>query len=237
MPQRTLVFLLWLYITANSPPSSAPTSQPTSRPSIADRVAALIVDLRSPKFTVREQAQRKLASMGEAAIPYLLDHLSATDPELARRVADIVGRPHDPALRADVAIRLLATTDPDWMERGVYMLFDDPLGVCDRFLEKTRDAEGAPRIIFKAVTERLVVARRRHENHAKRYARLIKEKPELAEKERLMNQETDRYDAEAAYWTAYEGLLDYEEQFSRRSTNRGDENEPTTSAPSEEAQP
>jgi hypothetical protein len=237
MPQATRTLLLWLAVTTASPPSSGPTSQPTSRPAIAERVAALVIDLRSPKFAVREEAQRKLTLMGEAAIPHLLDHLSAKDPELARRVADIVGHPHDPALRADVAIRLLATTDPDWMERGVYMLFEDPLGVCDRFVEKTRDAEGAERIIYQAVMERLVVAKRRHENHAKRYARLIKEKPELAEKERLMNQETDRYDAEAAYWTAYEGLLDYEEQFSRRSANRAEDHEPPTSAPSKEAPP
>jgi hypothetical protein len=222
---------------ANTPPEGAPTSQPTTRPAIAENVERLVGELRSPRFAAREQAQKRLASYGEAAIPYLLEHLTAEDPELSRRVADIVGRPRDPALRAEVAVRLLATADPDWIERGVYMLFEDPLGVCDRFLNITRDAEGAQRIIFMAVKERLVLAKRRHEIHAKRYARLIKEKPELAEKERLMNAETDRYDAEAAYWTAYEGLLEYEEQFSPRDPGRRDEKAPPASAPAEGVAP
>ena len=209
-------------------PTSRPTTTSgpaTSEPAV-EQVTSLVNGLRSPSFKVREQSQAGLRALGPAALGQLIPFLSDKDAEVARRVAEIVDRPRDPVLRVEAAVRLLATTDPDWMERAVYMLFEDPPSVCDGFFQRTKGAAGAEAVIYAPIAEKLRDAVRRHRMMQSRHERM-KDKPEIVARERKMNSESDQYDAEAAYWTAYEGLVDFEEQ----QNAAGSANDRVTSRP------
>ena len=210
---------LAIHLLALGPPnattSSAPAA-PTSRPANT-RVEKLLTQLRSPQFAVREAAQKKLSELGETALPALIPHLSDEDAEVASRVAELVGKPRDPALRIEVSVRLIESTDPDWIERGVHMLFEDPLPICDLFIHRANAAQGQCRELLKPVADQLRRTKTRHENFQSRYPKWLKENPEGAAKLLIMNRESDLYDAEAAYWAVREVMGEREDRPDGRS--------------------
>jgi hypothetical protein len=68
--------------------------QPTAQPD-AEAVRALIGELGSSRFTEREAAYRKLATMGEDAAPALRAALEAPDPEVRRQAARLLREAQD----------------------------------------------------------------------------------------------------------------------------------------------
>ncbi len=195
---------------AGQAPGSRPTSRPTTRPATEAVVRRLVRQLGAAKYAVRESAQKQLAEMGEAALPYLMEFIGSENAEVSTRVASVIRRPKNPALRVEIAARLLSTADPDQMESGVYMLFESPLEDHDLFVERMRRARGVERAILEPVAERLAVWKDITERFNRRYARLRREKPEAAERELKNHRETKYYQAEAAYWPALEALEEYE---------------------------
>lgn len=191
-------------------PRPRPTSRPTTRPAIEAVVRRLVRQLGAAEYAVRESAQKQLADMGEAALPYLMEFIGSDDSEVSNRVASVIRRPKTPALRVEVAARLLSTADPDQIESGVYMIFESPVEDYDLFVERMRKTRGVERAIFEPVAERLAIWKEMTERFNRRYARLRREKPEAAERELKNHRETKYYQAEAAYWPALEALEEYE---------------------------
>ncbi len=175
-------------------------------------------------FQTREAAQRELKELGDEAAVYLIPFVSDPNNEIASRVTAALATPRDPALRVELAIRLLTTTDPDWMERGVYVLFSSPGDVCDLFVERTRKAKGLSRVVLEPVREQLLEWKRMDEVFQRNYERIRLKSEEKAEALRKSNEDSRLYHAEAAYWGAHDALLDEQE-------NRP---EPTASGPADE---
>lgn len=190
--------------------SQRPTSGPTTQPATEAVVRRLVRQLGAEQYAVRESAQKKLADMGEVALPYLMEFIGSDNPEVSNRVASVIRRPKSPALRVEIAARLLSTADPDQMESGVYMLFESPVEDYDLFVARMRKARGIERAIFEPVAERLAIWKEMTERFNRRYARLRREKPDAAERELKNHRETKYYQAEAAYWPALEALEEYE---------------------------
>ena len=195
---------------AGHAPRPHPTSRPTTQPATEAVVRRLVRQLGAAKYAVRESAQKQLADMGEAALPYLMEFIGSDNAEVSNRVASVIRRPKTPALRVEIAARLLSTSDPDQMESGVYMLFESPIEDYDLFVKRMRKARGVERAILEPVAERLAVWKEMTERFNRRYAKLRREKPEVAERELKNHRETKYYQAEAAYWPALEALEDYE---------------------------
>jgi len=190
-------------------PTSQPASQPTTRRASRSEVARLVAELGSPDFTARESAHRRLAAMGEGISGELVKHVADANEEIASRVVALLGKPKDPALRVEAAVRLLATADPDWMEKGVYMLFDAPEEILDLYFTRTKAARGVERVIFDIVGERLRSWKRMNDIFRENYERAKAKNPEAAERLLQSNRDSNLYDAEAAYWSAVEAVADY----------------------------
>lgn len=187
-----------------------PTSKPTTQPATEAVVRRLVRQLGAAEYAARESAQKRLTDIGEAALPYLIEFIGNENPEVSNRVASVIRRPKNAALRVEIAARLLSTADPDQMESGVYMLFESPVEDYDLFTKRMRKTRGMERAIFEPVAERLAVWKDMTERFNRRYARLHREKPDAAERELKKHRETKYYQAEAAYWPALEALEEYE---------------------------
>ncbi len=188
--------------------------QTTSRPyddlKTKRLVRTLVAELGSPAYRVREAAQKKLAKLGEKAMPHLVEFIGSADLEVANRIAALIRRPNDPHVRIEVAVRLLATGDPDWMEPAVHMLFETPRVDCDLFLRRTAKATGRERATFRPVAEQLATWKRITEFFYRRQEQLLQEqKAEAARKDRELHDGSKLYQAEAAYWSAVEAMEDY----------------------------
>lgn len=207
------------------PSSTQPTSGPTSRPAenerLQARVTQLVERLRSARFQEREAAQKDLQALGDQAAKYLVAFIHDADEEVATRVAAIIVQTNDPALRVELAVNLLETTDPDWMEPGVHMLFKGkPEEVCERFTARTRDATGVKRSIFLAVAEQLESWRRADWAFQQNYQRIKAKSPEKAASLLAAYSDTPLYHAEAAYWSAWEALEDASEYSLEEGTTK-----------------
>ncbi len=190
--------------------SSAPTSQPHNDPKMNSLVRKLVAELGAPAYRVRENAQKRLAKLGEKAMPHLVEFIGTGGPEVSNRVTALITRPDDPHVRVEVAVRLLATADPDWMEPAVYMLFETPTVDYDLFVRRTAGAKGIEQAIFEPVAEQLHTWKRSTELFDKRQVRLLREKKaEAARKERKLHEGSKLYQAEAAYWSAVEAAEEY----------------------------
>ncbi len=201
-----------------SGPTTQPASQPTSRPSpgiaspgLRERsdVARLVADLGSPDFKTRESAHRHLAELGDSADAELIEYVTDSNEEIASRVVALLGKPKDPALRVELAVRLLSTADPDWMENGVYLLFDSPNEIYDLYMSRTKDAHGVERVIFDIVGDQLRTWKKLNDVFQRNYEKIKRKNPAAAERLLQSNRDSNLYDAEAAYWTAVEAVADY----------------------------
>lgn len=190
-------------------PTSQPASRPMTRPASRPEVARLVTELGSPDFKSREAAHRRLAAMGDAISAELIEYVADPNEEIASRVVALLGKPKDPAVRVEVAVRLLSTADPDWMEKGVYLLFESPNEILDLYFERTKHARGVERVIFDIVGERLRSWKKMNDIFQAHYARAKEKNPAAAERLLQSNRESNLYDAEAAYWSAVEAVADY----------------------------
>lgn len=186
--------------------ATAAATQPRVDPAMRERVQRLVAQLGASSFAEREAAQRELAKLGEAAVPVLIPYIGSDDEEVAGRIAALVERPRDPSLRVDLAIALLKSTDPDWMERGVYLIFDAPRETGEMFLARTGHEVGSAKLVVEPVREQLLSWKQMEAVFQRSYARLLEKDPQRAESLRQMHEESNLYKAEAAYWTAVEAL-------------------------------
>lgn len=202
--------------------ATPPSSQPTTRPITRSVVDHLIAELGSPDFKTREAAHRRLAEMGDDVNAELVKHVTDANEEIATRIVALLGKPKDPALRVELAVRLLSTADPDWMEKGVYLLFDSPKEILDLYQSRTKDARGVERVIHDIVGEQLRTWKRNDDVFQKNYARIQRKNPAAAERLRQSQDESKYYDAEAAYWSAVDAIADYHDPHlaERRATTR-----------------
>jgi hypothetical protein len=203
-----LAIALLMSLTLND----APTSQPTSRPVDAARIQRLIAELAAPEYRQRQAAQQALAEVGEPVWPYLIPHICGKNEEIASRAVELIGRPKDPVVRTRAAIALIVSTDPDWMERGVYMLFHDPGEVYDAFLVQSGEFTGRASDVLDPIVEQFNAWKLMDDVFQRNYPRIKKEKPERAEQMRILHLESRMYHAEAAYWSAYEVVAGDEEE-------------------------
>jgi hypothetical protein len=201
----TIIILSTSAFALASPPSSQPTTQSSGR----SKIDRLVSQLGSADFKTREAAHRRLAEMGEEVSAELVGYVTDPNEEIASRVVALLGKPKDPALRVEAAVRLLATADPDWMEKGVYLLFDSPKEILDQYFERTKEAHGVERVIFEIVGERLRSWKKMNDIFESNYARAKEKNPEAAARLRQSNRDSNLYDAEAAYWSAVEAVADY----------------------------
>src|SRR4051794_40228988 len=77
-------------VRADVAPTTAPATQPAAPVDAA--VTALVTKLASPSAKVRDDASRKLAEMGKAAVPALKELADVDDPELKARVRSLLRR-------------------------------------------------------------------------------------------------------------------------------------------------
>jgi HEAT repeat protein len=78
-------------------------------------IAALIQQLRSPRFEERESAMKELIRVGAPALPALRGAVQSTDPELVRRATDCVAIIER---NVQIAAHIQALKDEDWRKRA-----------------------------------------------------------------------------------------------------------------------
>lgn len=190
-------------------PATQPATQPTTAQASRSEIKQLVADLGSPDFKTRERADDRLRKLGESANAELIEHVTDPNEEIASRVVALLGKPKDPALRVELAVRLLSTADPDWMEKGVYLLFDSPREIIDLYRARTKDAQGIQRVIFNIVGEQLRSWKKMNDVFLENYERIKRKDPQAAERLLETGRDSNFYDAEAAYWSAVEAVEDY----------------------------
>lgn len=213
----------------DQPTTTAPATQPAVSDAVRGEVERLIKQLGSRRFKDRESAQTKLAEMGDDAAALLVPHITSRDPEVAARVAAVLGTPSNPRVRVELALRLITSTDANWMERGVHMLFQSPRETAELFMERTGSARGRDRVIFEPIREQFEAWQRMERMFQEHYGRVKDKNPERAEALRKSHEESALYCAEAAYWGAQDALADAQTHPPPDSTA----SEPPTTAPSE----
>jgi hypothetical protein len=207
-------FLSLLFLFAAPPasqPSSAPSLSTEDQTRLAEQVDSLVRSLADANYQTREASQQKLQGLGDAALPLLVRHLASSNPEISSRVESIIRTPKDPRLCAELAFKLIATTDPDWMEKGVHMLYESPVEVSEHFAELAGKSQGIVRRVCEPVVSQLQETNRRWQHFLKRHRKLLEADPGQAAREFTMQTESNLYEAEAAYWMAHDVLLDEQE--------------------------
>lgn len=200
-------------VAARAGPATRPADPSTSRPAAVEGVSRESIDrlaraLGSPRFKARQAAQRQLQVIGEAATPFLLPYISDPNPEIAGRVASLIRTPSDPELRVELAWRLLTTTNPDWMERAVHIVFEEPAETCDLFLARAKNAAGIDRVVSGPVVDWLEQWRKDNQRIRRQYEKTKRRDPAAAARLLDLQSGTNLYLAEAAYWEALEALLE-----------------------------
>jgi hypothetical protein len=219
MPAYYMNLVCWLALSiisldgpASRPTTSAPATQPTTRPEISpalrQHVDELIVRLGDKNFRIREQAQSELSALGQQVLKLLIDRLPCPSEEVNDRLLVIISKPALPALRVELASRLLATGDRDRIESAVYMLFEDPSAVCDLFIERTRTATGVLKIVAPPVIEQLESRKRMTAILRESLPRLREKNAEKAAQLVKMDADTNWYAALAALESAIDALAD-----------------------------
>lgn len=195
-------------------PATRPAEMATTRQTVEKSVSARVIDswvrkLGSPRFVDRQAAQRRLEALGDSATPYLLRYISDSNPEIAGRIVASIRNPREPEDRVELAWRLLCTTNPDWMERAVHVIFEEPGETCDLFIDRAEDATGIDRVISEPVVSWLERWKEDDRRFKLRYEETKQGNPVAATRLRSMHIDGRMYLAEAAYWESLEALLDH----------------------------
>lgn len=192
--------------------SSAPVLQPVESmvsPETRKKVERLVRQLSSPKYAEREEAQRQLRRLGEAAMLPLTDYVLSPDLEVAERVSALVVRPKDPAMRVEVAYRLLSTGKPHLMEPAVYMLFEEPLTDFSRFEARAKNATGLARVVCDTVLEEFAKWKTTTEIFRANYEKHRESKPEAAAHLAHLHEGSQIYACESAFQSAVDAVVEY----------------------------
>jgi len=208
---RLLVLLFCFLGRSALPVLAGPTSAPASAPAASQpaRAADLIARLGADDFRDRDAAQKQLAQLGEAALPALLDHLNDPDPEVARRISEILPVPADLARRADVAVRLIETGRRDHLRQAILILFADPDDMHPLFARAVAGRTGLVPAVAAPILEELDSWSRQQESYRESVARNQQRNPQGVARLRKSHEETPPYLAEAAYWMALDARDDY----------------------------
>jgi hypothetical protein len=194
------------------PATSAPSTQPAARleipPTLRKHVFELVARLGDRDFRAREQAQHELSTLGEPALVLLIDLLPHPVEEVNDRLVAIIAKPSHPALRVELAAKLLATGDRDRIEKACYMLFENPTAVCDLFIGRTRNATGVLKIVAPPVIEQLETRKKMTATLRERLPRLRQKNAEKAAGLEKMDADTNWYSAEAAIESAVDALAE-----------------------------
>jgi hypothetical protein len=207
------VFICLLLALADPPvePASSQPAEPEVKETVTQaQVEALVKRLSARDFSEREAAQRELTAMGEKAARFLVPHVTGPDTEVAVRVAAILGTPRDPEVRVELCLRLIESADPDWLERGVHVLFERPDETYAPFMKRSQDGGDLMRVILAPIREQFESWKRQDDMFQRTYARTREKDPARAEQLRRLHEETSLYCAEAAYWGAVEALAEYQ---------------------------
>ncbi len=200
-----------LWLRGADEPTEPTTSQPTSRATtqpvdpLQKSVDILVHEMGAPDFKRRERAWKLLQQLGEPAIPWLVPHFSNTNPEVRQRVGVLLKRPHDAEIRVQAAVSLIVSGNPAWIEKGVYMVFEDPIADYPLLAERLKTLTGIDRAVLEPVVDQLKGWKKQRVDHLKRQADYRKEgREDHATKMQKMHKESLFYEAEAAYWMARE---------------------------------
>jgi len=228
---RRILPLAGLFIVLMHAALPAPVQTPTrpvttgasSRPASGE-IEALVAQLGDRSFERREQAHARLAELGDAALPALLARLTDPDPEIARRVIELLPIPTDPPRRVDVVMKLLATGDREHLRKAVLILFQDPGAVDVAFRAAMADQTGLTAAMAAPILEQLESWRSQDGRYRENAARNAVRNPEGVARLSRLHADTPAYLAEAAYWLALSARDDYVEHATSRPAR-------TTTAP------
>ena len=200
-----------LWLRGADEPTKSTTSQPTSRATtqpidpLQKRVDILVHEMGAPDFKRRERAWKLLQQLGEPAIPWLVPHFSNANPEVRQRVGVLLRRPDDAEIRVQAAVALIISGNPAWIEKGVYMVFEDPIADYPLLAERLKMLTGIDRAVLEPVVDQLEGWKKQRVRHLDNQAKYQKEgRDEVAAKMQKMHEESLYYEAEAAYWMARE---------------------------------
>ncbi len=211
-----LVMLIHAALPAPGQTSTRPaTTTATSQP-LAAEIEGLVGQLGDRSFERRERAQERLAELGEAALPALLARLTDPDPEIARRVIELLPIPTDPSRRVDVVMKLLATGDREHLRKAVLILFQDPGAVDVAFRAAMANQGGLTTAMGAPILEQLDNWRSQDGRYRKNAARNAVRNPEGVARLSRIHADTPAYLAEAAYWLALDARDDYVEHATSR---------------------
>ncbi len=215
--------ILLAFVFGPPTPTSAPTTQstqPALTPSTRAKVEELVERLNAREFKHREQAQSELAAFGEQIWPLLIAKIPHASEEVNDRIIAVVGKPRNPTLRVELAARMLSTGDPSRIESAVYMLFDDPVSVCDLFAQRTADVQGILRIVSPPIADQLQIRKKMTEAMSKNLPRIREKDPDKAAELVRLDTENNWYSAEAAALMAVESLDERSEVDSRSAQSQ-----------------
>jgi len=179
-------------------------------------IEALVRQLGDRSFDRREHAQQRLAALGEEALPALVARLRDPDPEIARRVVELLPTPRDPARRIDLAVRLLETGDREQLRKAVLMLFQDPGAIDEGFREAVAHSTGLTAAVVLPIIEQLEAWRDQENRYQDTAAAHAARNPEGVNRLSRLHAEAPAYLAEAAYWAA----LDARDEYLERTTSQ-----------------
>ncbi len=216
---RLVVLPLLSFTSRVLPVLAAPTTVPASAPATTQpvRIAELIDRLGADDFRTRDAAQAELSRLGEDALPALLNRLADPDPEIARRVAEILPVPKDLDRRADLAVRLIESGQRENLRQAILILFDDPDEMHPHFKRAVSGRTGLVAAVSVPILDELDSWHRQQESYRQSVARHQQTNPEGVARLRKSHEDTPPYLAEAAYWMALDARDDY---FSRLATTQ-----------------
>lgn len=192
--------------------TSGPTTQPTSG-SARSEFARLVAQLGDPNYARREEAQSRLKAAGEAALSALLERVDDPDPEIARRVMEVLPLPRDGDARVQAAIRLLETSHREALARAVEWLFVDPGATLAAFERAAASRTGRTAAMCGPILEQLRDFVHQDSLALKRIEEARKSKPDtvsrLEANYRRMRPDSIAVQAEAAYWLALDARDSY----------------------------
>ena len=202
-----------------SPSSSPTTSRAASLNAMQHRVENLVREMGVRDFQRRERAWKLLKGIGDPAIPWLVPYIEHDNPEVRQRVMALFKRPKDADIRIDAAVTLMTSGDPSWIEKGVYMVFEDPITDYPKLKARHEKLTGIDHDILTPVVDQLKGWERQRVRFLERQAKhKANGKTEFAEQERKLHEGSLVYEAEAAYWQAREIMEDYHASKERAAT-------------------
>ncbi len=176
---------------------------------------ALVKQLGNANFAVRQRAQKRLEAAGEAALPCIVRHLNHPDPEVRRRLTELIRPSHEVRRRAELAAALLATGDREQLRRAVLFLFESPTEEMVNEFERAAEARGGlAAAVSKPILGEMRMWRTTAETFERNAPRIRDTDPAAFERLRVQHDEVRASRAEAAYYLG----LDVRDEYAAVST-------------------